>query len=416
MFRLYNTLTHKKEIFTPLRRGAVSYYTCGPSVYLQPHVGNFKTYVFEDVLRRWLEYSGYKVKHVMNLTDVEDKGVRQARGSMKKMRAQTDANGKMFFGAAEGLRLLKPAFVCKASSHVPDMIKLIEKLMARGYAYEWKEDGNIYFDISKFRKYGRLSRTPVEKFVKSHRRVAKDDYWQFEMGDFALWKARRPSDGDICWNSPWGKGRPGWNIECSAMSMAHLGPTIDIHAGGSDLVFSHHENEIAQSEGATGKKFVRWWVHGRHLLLNGKKMSKSLRNFYTVQQLRAKEFSYRAIRYMLAGAYYRHRLNFTFARLRKCEREIKKIDKQVEKLEAHARGGKAALASVKARGLAKWALKYFEMAMDDDLDTPGAMAAFSKLLAESAAGAAGPMGRISKHDARLFLDALHRMDAVLAIL
>ncbi|MFA6035571.1 MAG: cysteine--tRNA ligase, partial [Candidatus Micrarchaeia archaeon] len=258
MMELYNTLTHRIEKFRPLRGNIVTYYACGPSVYLQPHVGNFKTYTFEDVLRRWLEYRGFKVKHVMNITDVEDKGVRQAKGSKKKMLQQTRRNSAMFFRDAKRLGLLRPKIVCKATEHVPGMIKVIAKLMKRGYAYRWKEDGNIYYDISKFKKYGALSRTPVKKFVKSERRVSKDDYWQFEMGDFVLWKARRHPDGDIFWRSPWGEGRPGWNIECSAMSMRYLGEAIDVHAGGSDLVFSHHENEIAQSEGATGKQFVRY--------------------------------------------------------------------------------------------------------------------------------------------------------------
>jgi len=410
MLRLYNTLTHKVEKFTPLRRGLVTYYTCGPSVYLQPHVGNFKTYVFEDVLRRWLEYKGLRVKHAMNITDVEDKGVRQAKGSRKKLLQQTRRNSKIFFHDAGRLKLLKPTVVCKATEHVPDMIKVIGKLMRRGYAYKWKEDGNIYYDISKFRKYGKLSRTPVKKFAKVGRRVSKDDYWQFEMGDFALWKARRPPDGDIFWRSPWGEGRPGWNIECSAMSMKYLGSTIDIHAGGSDLVFSHHENEVAQSEGATGKRFVNYWLHCRHLLINGKKMSKSLRNFYTISQLVAKGYSPRAIRYMLLSGHYRDRLNFTFKRLGKCEREVRELVKCHEMLKKYEKGKR----SGKVAGIAGKAVIEFENAMDDDLNAPKALTAFFNLMCR--AGELARKRKMDREETGAVLKAAAQMDSVLALL
>jgi len=373
-------------------------------------VGNFKTYIFEDVLRRWLEYRGYRVRHVMNLTDVEDKGVRLARGSWRRLRETTERNAAVFFRDAERLHILKPAIVPRASWHVPDMIRLIARLMKRGYAYRWKEDGNIYYDISRFKRYGALSRTPVRKFAGAGRRVSKDDYWQFEMGDFALWKARRRSDGDIFWRSPWGEGRPGWSIECSAMSMKYLGETIDIHAGGSDLVFSHHENEIAQSEGATGRRFVRYWLHCRHLLINGRKMSKSLRNFYTVGRLVSGGYSPEAIRYMLISGHYRQRFNFTFRRLRRYERDIGRLKKCYRMLEGYGGGRR----NGRVKGLVSRALSDFENAMDDDLDVPAALSAFLGLMKKVHALARGK--RMSREEALLALSTAKKMNSVLALL
>ena len=409
MLRLYNTLTKRKERFAPLRKGQVGLYACGPSVYLAPHIGNFKTYVFEDVLRRWLEYRGYRVKHVMNITDVEDKGVRDADGSMKKLVEITEKHTHQFFKDAKTLGLLKPTHVPKATAHVRDMVGLIGKLMKRGYAYEW-EDGNIYYDISKFKNYCRLSRTPRSKFAGIERRVSKDDYWQYEMGDFVLWKARRRADGDMWWRSPWGKGRPGWNIECSAMCMRYLGPTADIHAGGSDLVFSHHDNEIAQSEGATGRKFVRYWMHCRHLLINGQKMSKSLRNYYTVGQLMKRGYDGRAIRYMLLSGHYRKRFNFTFKRMREFARDLRKVDECYEILKNYKNGKR----NQKIEGKLARYLREFGGAMGDDLNAPHALTIFIHMMGELH-GLARRKG-MSREEAGKALATVERMNEVLAVL
>ncbi len=411
MLKLYNTLSRRKEIFVPLRKGQVKLYTCGPSVYMPPHIGNFKTYIFEDILRRWLEYRGFRVKHVMNITDVEVKSIRMAYSSMKRLLEITRCNARAFFEDAKALKLLRPTIVAPASEHVPDMVRLIAKLEKRKYAYQWEEDGNVYYDISRFRKYGQLSRTPRSKFAKLDRRISNDDYWQYQMGDFILWRAKpKHGRGNIWWPSPWGPGRPGWNIECSAMAMKYLGPTLDIHAGGSDLVFSHHENEIAQSEGATGRKFVRYWMHCRHLLIEGKKMSKSLRNFYTLRQLVRRGYSARAIRYMLLSRHYRQRLNFTFAKARQFERDIERLEKCYGLLRNYRGDGRE---DGKVRKIVADARRTFEDAMDDDLNVPKALSAFLHMmgrlhvLAERKA--------MSRREARMALAAAEKMNSVLAL-
>ncbi|VVC04573.1 Cysteine--tRNA ligase [Candidatus Burarchaeum australiense] len=410
MLRFYNTLSRRKETFVPLQPGHVKLYTCGPSVYMAPHIGNFKTYIFEDILRRWLAYRGYRVRHVMNLTDVEIKSIWPAHGSLKRLLAITGRNARAFFSDAKTLRLLRPAIVAPASKHVPDMVRLIAKLMKRKYAYVWPGDNNVYYDISRFRNYGRLSRTPRSKFAKLERRISKDDYWQYEMGDFVLWRAKSShARGNVWWNSPWGPGRPGWNIECSAMALKYLGPTLDIHAGGSDLVFSHHENEIAQSEGATGRKFVRYWMHCRHLLIEEQKMSKSLRNFYTLPQLVRRGYSPRAIRYLLLSRHYRERLNFTFAKARQYERDIARLEKCCALLRNYTGG----MENGKVREMAAAALRAFEAAMDDDLNVPKALSAFLHMMTK--VHALVERKAMSREEAEAALAAAEKMNGVLVL-
>ncbi|HPG00875.1 MAG TPA: cysteine--tRNA ligase, partial [Kiritimatiellia bacterium] len=280
--RFYNTLTRQIDDFQSLEDGNVRMYTCGPTVYNFAHIGNFRAYVFEDLLRRYLKYSGYQVTQVMNLTDVDDKTIKGALQQGTSLKDYTKTYVDAFF---EDLRLLEvePAeYYPAATDHIPDMIALIHRLFEKGVAYQ-SDDGSIYFSISKYKDYGKLAHLDMSG-LRAGARVAQDEYEKENLADFALWKAWDEKDGDVFWESPWGRGRPGWHIECSAMSMRYLGESFDIHTGGVDNVFPHHEDEIAQSEAATGKQFARYWLHCAHLIVDGKKMSKSLGNFYTQRE------------------------------------------------------------------------------------------------------------------------------------
>jgi len=371
MLKLFNTLTRKKEVFKPIENKKVGLYTCGPSVYTYPHIGNYRTYLFEDVLKRYLSYKGYKVKHVMNITDVEDKMVMVAK-EKKLLEIKTRFYTKVFFKGAKKLCVLPADFYPRATQHIEEMVEIIKKLIKNGYAYKW-HDGNIYFDISKFKNYGKLSHLRVTKEMQN-RRLRRDDCYKWEAGDFILWKSYRKSDGDIFWITELGKGRPGWSIECSAMSMKHLGEHFDIHTGGTDNMFSHHENEIAQSEGATGKKFVNYWLHSKHLMIDGKKMSKSLGNYYTLEDLLKLGFDPMTIRYVLISTHYRRRLNFTFKKIRGARNEIKQYYRCMKKIK-ELKNGKH---NEEIPALIKKAIDAFEKSMDDDLNTTKAINAYFK--------------------------------------
>ncbi|VVB66781.1 Cysteine--tRNA ligase [Candidatus Gugararchaeum adminiculabundum] len=405
--KLFNTLTRKKERFIPIRKGRVGLYTCGPSVYGVPHIGNFRTYTMEDVLKRYLIYSGCKVTHAMNITDLEDKAVRAAHGNLAKMKSITEKNTVLFKKWRDELCILPPSCMPKASENISEMVCMIKRLLKKGYAYK-SEDGSVFYSISKFKKYGQLSKRPIPKIAFKGRCVLKDDYFQREAGDFVLWKAKRKSDGNIFWKTELGKGRPGWNIECSAMSSKFLGAHFDIHAGGIDNIFSHHENEIAQSEGAFGTKFVNYWFHCRHLIINGEKMSKSLGNVYTLGDLFKMGFTPRAIRYLYLSTHYRRRLNFTFKGLRKAEKELKHDTKC---LHMHT---SSKICKVSSPKLAASALAKFEAAMDNDLDTPRALEVFCSTICEAAARCR--QGKLSKNEAKEVKNAIMKMDSVLRIL
>jgi len=374
MLKLFNTLTRKKEVFKPIKDNEVRLYTCGPSVYTYPHIGNYRTYLFEDILKRYLTYKGYKVKHVMNITDVEDKAIREAKKLKKPLPEITKFYTKAFFEGAKALCILPADFYPKATEHVEEMVKLIKKLLEKGYAYRW-EDGNIYYKISKFNNYGKLSSLKIRRGMFS-RRIWKDDYYKWEAGDFILWKSYRKYDGNVFWTNELGKGRPGWNIECSAMSMKYLGEHFDIHTGGIDNIFSHHENEIAQSEGATGKKFVNYWLHSKHLIVNGKKMSKSLGNYYTVNDLLRRRFNPMVIRYVLVSSHYRSRLNFTFGKMRDAKRDIKHYYRCINKIKK-LKNGKH---NKEVCSLVKKTIAEFENAMDDDLNITKAIKVYFKFI------------------------------------
>lgn len=326
MLKLYNTLFRKKQVFWPLHNRKVGLYTCGPTVYDYAHIGNLRTYIFEDILRRTLEYNGYKVKQVMNITDVEDKIIKRAKMENKKIDKITKPFIKIFFNDIKKLNIEKAEFYPRATAHIKEILDLIQILLKKGFAYQGN-DKSIYFDISKFKNYGKLSRLKKRE-IKIGARILADEYNKSEAQDFVLWKTNRSGLTRIkknlevdkrgiepAWKSPWGLGRPGWHIECSAMSMKYIGKTIDIHTGGIDLIFPHHENEIAQSEAASGKKFVRFWIHGEHLLVNGQKMSKSLGNILTLREVKEKENNPLAFRYLVLTSHYRSKLNFTWKSL-----------------------------------------------------------------------------------------------------
>ncbi len=367
MLKLYNHLIHKVEAFKPLRPKQVRLYACGPTVYNYAHIGNLRTYIFEDVLRRAFEYAGYKVRHVMNITDIEDKIIRDAKKSKKTIYEFTEPYEKAFFGDLKKLNI-EPAFKYpKATGHITEMIKTISALLKNGLAY--KANGSVYFSISKFIKYGRLSGLKSRE-LKVGARVDVDEYTKENAEDFVLWKAAKV--GEPWWRAPFGEGRPGWHIECSAMSMKYLGPTFDIHAGGVDLIFPHHENEIAQSEGATGKPFAKYFVEGEHLLVNGEKMSKSLGNVFTLRDIEVKGFDPLAFRYLTLTAHYRSKLNFTWESLEAAQNALDKLRDSVIEIKNESKKHPYKLENISM--LQKRFSEKFRKYINNDLDMPRALA------------------------------------------
>jgi cysteinyl-tRNA synthetase len=365
--RFYNTLTQELETFEPLIGNTVRMYTCGPTVYNFVHIGNFRTFTFQDILRRWLRYRGYELNHVMNVTDVDDKIIANAAKEAKSIEQYTAAYSKAFFEDAAALRLEQPEHVVKATEHIPVMVKAIEKLAARGCTYV--SDGSTYFSISTFPEYGKLSHNDFSG-IRSGARVDMDEYDKADARDFVLWKARK--DSEPYWDTPFGDGRPGWHIECSAMAMEYLGETLDIHAGGVDLTFPHHENEIAQSESITQKPFSRFWLHSEHLHIESQKMSKSLGNFYTLRDLLETGYQPETIRYLLASVPYRKKLNFTFEGLKAAGKSIERI-REFELRLASTKLPPGRNEAVGERSLE--AIRQFEESLDDDLNTAQALAA-----------------------------------------
>jgi cysteinyl-tRNA synthetase len=323
--KLYDTLTREvREVF-PMDGKSVRFYGCGPTVYGPAHIGNFRTFVMQDVFRRVLETSGQKTYHARNVTDVDDKTIRQSQAEGVPLHEFTDRWSKYFDKDCEALNLLAPHVQPSAVAHIPEQIVLIENLITKGKAYK-AEDGSVYFNVSSFEDYGRLSRLADREITTSvTERESSDEYERDSAADFALWKARRPEDGENYWESPWGQGRPGWHIECSAICMKHLGESFDLHSGGVDLVFPHHENEIAQVEATTNKTFARHWFHIAHLMVEGKKMSKSLGNLYTLEELSEQGYSPQEVRYVLLSGSYRQPLNFTFDSMKASRKAMSKL-------------------------------------------------------------------------------------------
>jgi cysteinyl-tRNA synthetase len=381
--KLFNTLQRDKGLqeFVPLdpQKKKVGMYCCGPTVYDFAHIGNWRTFVFADLVRRTLEFSGYDVQHVMNITDVEDKIIKRVREQKTTLRDFTGKYEAAFLEDLKALGCREPHVKPRATEHIPEIIALIEKLIARGVAYK-AADGSVYFSIEKYRgcgcHYGQLLKLNLDE-MRAGERVASDEYEKESIADFALWKAFVPEDGDVTWDSPWGKGRPGWHIECSAMSIKALGETFDLHLGGEDLKFPHHEDEIAQSEGATGKPFVKFWLHGAHLLVEGKKMSKSLGNFHTLRDLMEKGHTGREVRYLLLTAHYRETFNFTFDGLSGARTALKRIDECVSKLRELAGENIGQLQENDSL------ISNFSSALEDDLNISRAWAAVFEWVRET---------------------------------
>ena len=367
--RFFNTYSRKIEEFEPRDPDgqAVSIYTCGPTVYSRAHIGNFRAYIFEDLLQRHLELRGYKVHRVMNITDVDDKTIRGAREANVALSKFTEQFKQAFFEDAKTLRIKRADEFPAATDqrYVDRMIDMIRELIARGLAYQ-ADDKSVYFRINKFPNYGKLAHFDLTQ-LQSTGRVKHDEYDKEHIGDFALWKAWDEEDGDVKWASPWGPGRPGWHIECSAMATALLGDQIDIHCGGVDNIFPHHEAEIAQSEGVTGKKFVRYWLHCAHLLVDGQKMAKSLGNFYTVPDVLAKGYTGRELRYALLRVHYRVPLNFTWEGMEEARQALTRIDEWLRRLDE-------VVAKKTNEGKSKMRPgQQFEEALDDDLNISAAL-------------------------------------------
>jgi len=408
VLRFYNTLTRRKDEFKPLRKDFVRIYSCGPTVYDYPHVGNLRAFVFYDLLRRYLRYRGFRLKHVMNITDVDDKTIRNSRKEGLTLKNFTQKYTEIFFEDLGKINVERFEIYPKATEHIQEMVGLIKILLKKGIAYRGR-DGSVYYRISKFKNYGKLSKLDLSK-LKVGARVSQDEYTKDEAKDFSLWKAWNPDDGNVFWETDIGKGRPGWHIECSVMSTKYLGHTLDIHTGGVDLIFPHHDNEIAQTEAATGKPFVRYWLHNEHVMVEGKKMSKSLGNYLTLKDMTERGHDPLAIRYALLSTHYRSKLNITDKALWSAKQSVEKIRNFVDLLK-EVEGRKD---SRKVKELVRRVQKDFTEAMDDDLDIGKALAKVFDFIREvNRLMDRKEMGRKNAKDC---LKVIERFDRVLGIL
>lgn len=403
-----NTLGNRIVEFKPLDDKKVGLYTCGPTVYDYAHIGNYRTYMFEDLLRRWLKYRGYDVTQVMNLTDVDDKTIRESNKQGLSLDDYTAKYKAAFFEDLDTLGIERAEVYPSATEHIDAMVALVKSLLDKGYAYRGA-DGSIYYSIAKFPEYGKLSGKRIDMNI-SGARISSDEYEKDQAADFALWKAWDKGDGDVYWETELGKGRPGWHIECSAMSSEYLGTTFDIHTGGEDNIFPHHENEIAQSEAASGEPFVKYWLHSAHLIVEGKKMSKSLGNFYTLRQLLDKGYDPLAVRYVLISTHYRQQLNFTFEGLDGAKSSIDRLREFETMLGALPEGEINPAASE----LMQKARAGFEDSLDDDLNISGALGAVFELVREI--NKLRDSGGLTSTDAEPILAFLRDFDAVTGLL
>jgi cysteinyl-tRNA synthetase len=412
--RVFNTYSRELEEFAPMHPPNVSIYTCGPTVYSHAHIGNFRAYIFEDLLQRHLESRGFNVHRVMNLTDVDDKTIRGAREASVSLEQFTAPFKRAFFEDLETLRIKRADEFPAATEpqYISRMIAMISQLMGHGLAYQ-AEDKSVYFRIKDFPDYGKLAHFNLDELRPSGR-VRSDEYEKENIGDFALWKAWDEADGEVSWDSPWGRGRPGWHIECSAMATALLGEQIDVHCGGVDNIFPHHEAEIAQTEGVTGKKFVRYWLHCAHLLVDGQKMSKSLGNFYTLRDVLARGYTGREVRYALLRVHYRAPLNFTFEGIDEGRQALGRIDDWLQRLRecgASERGASTPLRVADKAQPARWS--GFSDALDDDLNISGALGYLFESIRET--NRAMDAGELSANEARSWLEWWGDINQVLAI-
>jgi cysteinyl-tRNA synthetase len=409
--RFFNTYSREIEEFEPRDPTArpITMYTCGPTVYSRAHIGNFRAYIFEDLLQRHLELRGYKVHRVMNITDVEDKTIRGAGEAGVPLQNFTEQFRKAFFEDAHALRIKRADEYPRATDqhYIDRMIKMISTLISKGLAYQ-ADDKSVYFRINNFPNYGKLAHFDLTQ-LQSTGRVKHDEYDKEHIGDFALWKAWDQEDGDVKWDSPWGPGRPGWHIECSAMSTALLGDQIDIHCGGVDNIFPHHEAEIAQSEGVTGKKFVRYWLHCAHLLVDGQKMAKSLGNFYTVPDILAKGYTGRELRYALLRVHYRVPLNFTWEGMKEARESLGRIDEWLARLRELVRTARRGVRSAQRTD----PTSQFEDALDDDLNISAALGFLFESIRET--NRAMDQNEMEAASASAWLDWWKRINTVLDV-
>jgi cysteinyl-tRNA synthetase len=412
--KLFNTLSRSIQEFVPQSPPKVGMYCCGPTVYDFAHIGNWRTFVFGDLVRRCLEFKNFQVTHVMNITDVEDKIIRNVRTLKTPLREFTGKYEAAFLEDMKTLNCREPHQKPRATDFIAEIISLIEQLLARGFAYK-APDGSVYFSIEKYRAagatYGKLLKLNFEE-LRTGERVKSDEYAKEAVADFALWKARVADDGEVFWPSPFGEGRPGWHIECSAMSMKLLGPGFDLHLGGEDLIFPHHEDEIAQSEGATGQPFVKYWLHGAHLLVEGKKMSKSLGNFFTLRDLLAKGFTGREVRSLLLSAHYRETFNFTMDGLQGSKNALARIDVCIGKLREIA-GTTNLSTTVSLDDFNTSTLQSFNDALDDDLNVSAAWAVVFEWVSEMNRRIVA--NSLSASDAAAALATWEKMDSVLGV-
>ena len=404
--KFHNTLTDRTEPFVPLVKGEVRAYTCGPTVYDFAHIGNFRTFVFQDVLRRYLKSRGYRVIQVMNLTDVDDRIIQKSAAAGVSIRDYTDKYIQAYLDDRRALNLEFPEYIARATEHIDDMVELIQRLTANGFTYT--SEGSTYFRISKFPGYGKLSKIDVAG-MQTGARVDMDRYDKDNVRDFALWKAPKP--GEHFWETPIGPGRPGWHIECSAMAMKYLGETMDIHSGGVDLTFPHHENEIAESEAATGKPFARYWLHAEHLLVDQEKMSKSMGNFATLRELFAHGHKPSSVRFLLASVPYRRQLNFTPESLQGAASSVERLRTFAARIRSGTfpEGTSPEMASRAAK-----AQEDFDRGLADDLNTAQALAAIFDLVRD--VNTAMDRGEFRQGDAAPVLAALESFDAIFAVL
>jgi len=404
--KIYNTMTHRVEELTPLEDGHVKLYTCGPTVYDFAHIGNFRAYVWEDLLRRTLKLLGFRVTQVMNITDVEDKIIRRMIDDGIDLEQATRPYIDAFFEDIDTLNIERAERYPRATEHIAEMIEIAQSLERKGLTYE--SQGSIYFRIGAFPSYGKLSGLEARETLDGAR-VDSDEYDKDDARDFVLWKAAKP--GEPAWESPFGPGRPGWHLECSAMSMKYLGESFDLHTGGVDNIFPHHENEIAQSEGSTGKSFVRYWMHAAHLMVDGQKMSKSKGNFYTLRDIVERGHDPRAIRMLLLATHYRSPLNFTFDALAKATSEVERLDCLLGRLDRDPEepGANAEFDAVAAEAAAE-----FERTLADDLNVSSAIGALFRLVRE--ANVALDSGQLPESSRRQLRKTLERFDSVLAVM
>ena len=405
--RLLNTYSRELEEFTPINPPLVQMYTCGPTVYNHAHIGNFRAYIFEDLLQRHLEFRGFKVDRVMNLTDVDDKTIRGCQAAGLPLAQFTKQYKDAFYEDLKTVRIKPADHYPEATDpqYIAKMISMIDELMKQGVAYQ-AEDKSVYFRLSKFPNYGKLAHLNLDE-LRPTGRIRNDEYEKESVGDFALWKAWDAADGDVGWESPWGHGRPGWHIECSAMATALLGPQMDIHCGGVDNIFPHHEAEIAQSECCTGEKFVKYWLHCAHLMVDGQKMAKSLGNFYTLRDLVGKGWTGREIRYALINVHYRLPLNFTFEGLAAARSALMRIDEWHDRLKTVS-GAAQTPSTYTLPAQAK-----FEEALDEDLNISGALGHLFDVIRES--NRAIDENAIKPEDALSLLQWWNRINTVLGL-